>query len=123
MYVYMKVNTSVSLDVSLLAEVRGVRPDFNLSAFVEEKLREFAAKKQTAEQNETYKLKCLSELKNKVFTVSQLKPEEFKGAVRKAKFLGLPTRTTNEKLDFWNKVLDLIQEQEVSPAPLPEGRG
>jgi post-segregation antitoxin (ccd killing protein) len=101
----MKSNTSASIDTQILTEARGV--GLNISQVLEAALREQLKKPVSKEEREMQWLRQLKDIKTKVYQISQLKGEVFKKAIREAKFLGLPTETTEDKVLFWNKVLEL----------------
>ena len=115
MYVcmYMKSNISVSVDSSLLAEVRGV--GLKISPLVEEAMRKALKKAENPAESELRAFKKLRGLKTEAYQVSLRESDKFKAAVREAHFLDLSTKTTEEKIGFWEWIINKTKEKPPEP--------
>jgi len=111
----MKSNISVSVDSSLLAEVRGV--GLKISPLVEEAMRKALKKAENPAESELRAFKKLRGLKTEAYQISLRESDKFKSAVREAHFLDLSTKTTEEKIGFWEWIISKVKE---SPPETPK---
>lgn len=123
MYIYigMKTQINLSVEVSLLEEVRGAGID-GLSKIFEEALKSKLNKGVTPEDLVVQKEEELMKTKIAINQKAQLYPERFKKCVRYAKYCAIPSGTIDEKIVFWKRVLEDMKK-EISPAPPKEKGG
>ena len=115
----MKTNIMVSLPVELVVEARGEGMAGTFSKLLEEAIRLKLNKGLTEEDIIIEKNEQLTELKVEVNQKAQLYPDRFKKCVRYAKYCHLPSGTIDEKIVFWNRVLEDMKK-EIPPEPPKE---
>jgi len=117
----MKTNVTISVDTSLITEVRGVG-GLNVSAICEEALRKELKIAISPEKQQLKRLQLYQDLKDKVRLIGGLRKDEVLGAIRQVKYLGFSSNTLEEKIAFWQEVVKVLEDlQESTPEPPKEG--